>query len=372
MILHILRALFVLLMAAVGWTFVLDPDQPLGGYTWTCIAIALVLGVLIICADILAPRRKLMVFSCVFTGLIVGVVISYALSFAVTLLVDFTISYLNSISLIPATVVQRDAMIRLINLMVFVISCYLSISFVLQTGNDFRFIIPYVEFSRQTKGARPILLDTNILIDGRIAEIMDTGVIDNDLIVPQFVVKELRTLADSADRLKRNRGKHGQEILQRLKENPKITCKIQDFHGRGDLDSEDVDERLLILARTLNAKVMTTDNPLAQEARVKNVDVINLNDLAMKLKAAAMPGDRITLSVSKPGESAGQGVGYLTDGTMVVIEDGRTAIGEDVEVVVTNVRQNVNGKMLFARLAEPRPQQTHPRREKPSAQAPAA
>ena len=217
-------------------------------------------------------------------------------------------------------------------------------------GDDFRFIVPYVEFRKQTRGARPVLLDTNVLIDGRIAEIMETGVIESELLVPQFVVRELRTLADSADKLKRVRGKHGQEMLQKLIDNPKINCRIYDSNARGDRGITDVDDRLLLLAIELNAKVMTTDAPLAQEARVKNVDVINLNELAMKLKPRVMPGERIFLEITKAGEAPGQGVGHLSDGTMVVVEDGRSFLNQDVEVVVTNTIQTSAGKMIFGRI----------------------
>jgi len=222
MILTILRALFVLLMGAVGWTFILDPGQALGGYTWLSIAIALVIGVMVISIDMLAPRRKLLVFSGLFTGLVIGVLAAYALSFVVTLLVDYVVSYINSLNTAPNPFIpdsQKILIARFIQLLVGVVSCYLSISFVLQTGEDFRFIVPYVEFRKQTKGVHPILLDTSALVDGRIADLADTGLLEAELLVPAFVQKELRALADSADKLKRNRGKRGQEILQRLLEN---------------------------------------------------------------------------------------------------------------------------------------------------------
>ncbi|MCS7034742.1 MAG: PIN domain-containing protein [Phycisphaerae bacterium] len=355
MVLTVLRALFVLLMAAVGWTFVLDPGEPLGQYTWLSIAIALSLAVFIICTDILAPRRKLLVFSSVFTGLVVGVLAAYALSFVVTLLVHYVVSYINSVSNVAVTDAQRAATIQFVNLLVGTACCYYAISFVLQTGDDFRFIVPYVEFSKQTKGARPILLDTNVLIDGRIADLVETGILETELLVPQFVVKELRTLADSNDRSKRNRGKHGQEVLQRLSNNSRVPCRIYDTRAREDQSVADVDDRLIALALQLNAKIMTTDVPLAQEARVKGVDVINLNELATRLKTHALPGDHLTVQISKPGELPEQGVGYLEDGTMVVVEDGKARLHEEVEITVTNVRQNPNGKMIFGRIGDRRP-----------------
>lgn len=355
MVLIILRALFVLLMAAVGWTFILDPGQALGGFTWLSLAIAMTIAVLIISMDILAPRRKLLVFSGVFTGLVVGVVAAYALSFVVTLLVDYSVSYINALETGPIPTIptaQKELISRFLSLLVGVACCYLAISFVLQTGDDFRFIIPYVEFSKQTRGARPMLLDTSALIDGRVADLADTAMIESDLLVPQFVVKELRTLADSADKLKRNRGKRGQEILEKLLESQRINCRIYEPHGRDE--GEGVDEKIQALAKTLNARLITTDGPLTREARLKHIDVINLNDVATALKPPAMPGERMTVRLIKPGESPNQGVGYLDDGTMVVIEDGRAQINQDVEFVVTNARQTVAGKMIFGRIGSGR------------------
>src|SRR5438105_6086846 len=230
MVLQILRALFVLLMAAVGWFVLSDPTQAFGSRTWMTMAFALVVAVLVICVDILAPRRKLAVFSGTFLGLLVGVFIAYALSFVVTLVVD---NYLGAIlsdeNLAWLTkpinkgsvITNRDIIVRNVNLVLGVICCYLSISFILQTKDDFRFIIPYVEFSKESKGSRPILLDTSILIDGRITDIASTRVFESQLIVPRFVLDELQLIADSADKLKRNRGRRGLDILTKLRALPK-------------------------------------------------------------------------------------------------------------------------------------------------------
>lgn len=359
MILTVLRALFVLCMAAVGWTFVLDPRWALGSYTWMLLAISLSLAVLMISIDILSPRRKLLVFSGTFLGLLVGVLAAYALSFVVTMLVDYAVSYLNSINPTGAKYItgeQAQSLTNSCQLIVGVISVYLSVSFILQTKDDFRFIVPYVEFRKQTRGPRPIILDTNVLIDGRIVELAESGLIDSELLVPQFVVKELRTLADSGDKLKRNRGKKGQEALQKLHDNTGVVCRIWESTARDDHADDGVDEQLLLLARDLDARIMTSDTPLAQEARIKNLSVININDIAAKLKVSAAPGEKMTVRITKAGESAQQGVGYMPDGTMVVIEDGRAHINTDVEFTVTNTTQTPVGKMIFGRIGgEARP-----------------
>src|SRR5688572_29344920 len=183
MILHVLRALFVLLMGAVGYFLLLQPEEVFGQFTWLTMMITLAVGVFIVCVDILAPRRKLAVFSGTFLGLVVGLFIAYALSFVVTLVVDNYIPAISEdagawLSMTPkgSIVKNRDVIVRNVNLVMGVICCYLSISFILQTKDDFRFIIPYVEFQRQAKGNRPVALDTSALIDGRINDVVQTGI----------------------------------------------------------------------------------------------------------------------------------------------------------------------------------------------------
>lgn len=199
MFLQILRALFVLLMAAIGYYFL---KAQLGVYQippWLMLMITLAIGVLVVCIDILSPRRKLAIFSGTFLGLIVGITTLFGFSFIVALLVD---RYMPD-----STDSQRAALTTYLNIVIAVVFSYLAISFILQTKDDFRFIIPYVEFSKQTKGARPVLLDTSVLIDGRIADIAETGILECRLVVPRFVLSELQTIADSGDKLKRNRGR---------------------------------------------------------------------------------------------------------------------------------------------------------------------
>ncbi len=219
MVLTVLRALFILLMAAVGWFYVNSDFRPFGDFTWMAMAIALVVGTFILCVDILSPRKKLMIFAGLFFGLIVGITIAYALSFVVQLLVDQYGHPLDPQSpSFAGAKASRDAMVGYINMIVGVATCYLSIKcFIMQTKDDFRFIIPYVEFSKQTKGARPILLDTSVLIDGRITDIATTGLLESQVIVPRFVLDELQMVADSADKLKRARGRRGLDALTKLR-----------------------------------------------------------------------------------------------------------------------------------------------------------
>ena len=352
MVLHILRALFVLLMATVGWLFlkqlhVIAGDQSrttalvIPDYTWLAVAASLTVGVLIVSADILAPRRKLTLFSGTFLGLLVGLIIAYALSFVVELIVDQYASITDTAA--------RLVVIRFFNMMVAVISCYLSISFILQTKDDFRFIIPYVEFSKQTKGARPFVLDSSVLIDGRIEDIAKTGIVESQLVVPRFIQSELQRLADNSDKLIRARGRRGLDVLTALKQANRPEVIDYDSSGRED-QSLDVDQKLIGLAKDLNGRVLTNDYNLNKVAQLRGVDVINLNELANAMKPEVMPGERMTVRLIKPGESTGQGVGYLDDGTMVVVEGGRQHLNEDVEFTVTNTRQTVQGRMIFGRI----------------------
>jgi uncharacterized protein YacL len=346
MVLQILRALFVLLMAAIGYYFV---EKDVGLFqipSWLMLTIMLSAGVLIVCIDILSPRRKLAVFSGTFFGLIVGMITTYGFSLAIPLLVD---TYMPN-----ASDAQKLTISQNVDIVIGVVFTYLAISFVLQTKDDFRFIIPYVEFSKQTKGSRPMLLDTSVLIDGRVADIAETGILESRLIVPRFVLSELQTIADSGDKLKRNRGRRGLDVLQRLQSNKRTEVIMYDSSAR-DAGPEDVDAKLMNLAAELSGRVLTNDFNLNKVASLRGVDVININDLANALKPVVLPGERMTVRLLKPGESPGQGVGYLVDGTMVVVEQGRPHLNEEIEFTVTSVLQTSAGKMIFGRLPHEAP-----------------
>src|SRR5262249_15060771 len=197
------------------------------------------------------------------------------------------------------------------------------------------FIIPYVEFSKQTKGGRPLVLDTSVIIDGRIADICDTRIIDTKLIVPRFVLQELQNVADSSDKLKRNRGRRGLDMLKRMQSNPKVDLEVHEANLSELRDVIKVDERLVVLAKVLGARVVTNDYNLNKIAQLQGVDVINLNELANALKSVALPGEYLLVRLGKPGDQIGQGVGYLDDGTMGVVEEGRSLLGAEGPIVVT-------------------------------------
>lgn len=337
----ILRAVFVLLMAAIGWKFVVSETPETSNASWLAVAIALSVGVLSICIDILAPsRRKLALFAGTFFGLIVGVIAGYAMSFVV----DLVIRQLTFDTQYPR---QLSAFLQLLT---YCTTTYFSISFIMQTKDDFRFIVPYVEFRKQTRGIKPILLDTSSLIDGRIASLVETGIFESQMVVPRFVLQELQTIADSNDRLKRSKARRGLDVLAKLQQHPRVDLITYET-GRAD-PSETVDQRIMNLAKDLQAKILTTDYNLSKVAQLAGIDIVNINELASHLKPDVLPGEKLSVRIIKPGESPGQGVGYLDDGTMVVVEQARSHLNEEIEFSVTNTVQTSAGKMIFGRFSE--------------------
>lgn len=201
--------------------------------------------------------------------------------------------------------------------------------------------------SKASAAARPKILDTSVIIDGRIADICQTGMLEGTLIVPAFVLAELRHIADSADALKRNRGRRGLDILNRMQKEQNIPIKVSD----ADYDDiAEVDAKLIKLAYDLGGVVVTNDYNLNKVAGVQRVPVFNINELANALKPVVLPGEEMVLTIVKEGKEIGQGVGYLNDGTMIVVEGGRRFVGEEVEVIVTSALQTAAGRLIFAKL----------------------
>ncbi|GAH81751.1 unnamed protein product, partial [marine sediment metagenome] len=216
--------------------------------------------------------------------------------------------------------------IQLVRLLLGAGAVFLCVSFVLQTKDVFRFVIPYVEFAKQTKGPRPLLLDTSVIIDGRIADIVDTQILESEMLVPRFILTELQAIADSDDKLKRNRGRRGLDILRQLQNSNKADIRILDANIPDVNDNREVDAKLVALAQHLDGRVVTNDYNLNKIAQLRGVGVVNINDLANALKPVVLPGETMTVKIIKPGEEPGQGVGYLEDGTMIVAEQSRDFI----------------------------------------------
>jgi uncharacterized protein YacL len=201
--------------------------------------------------------------------------------------------------------------------------------------------------AESSTGRRPVLLDTSVIIDGRIADVSRTGFIEGQMQVPRFILSELQHIADSPDTLRRNRGRRGLDMLRRLQEESITPVQITDMDIE---DAREVDDKLVLLAKRLHCPIITTDYNLNRVAELQGVRVLNINELANAVKALFLPGESFLVRIVQEGKEIGQGVGYLDDGTMVVIENGKSFIGSEVEVLVTKVLQTAAGRMLFARL----------------------
>ncbi|MBI5971434.1 MAG: TRAM domain-containing protein [Deltaproteobacteria bacterium] len=201
----------------------------------------------------------------------------------------------------------------------------------------------------QGKPLQAIVIDTSVIIDGRIADICETGFVEGEIIVPQFVLQELQYIADSPDSIKRVRGRRGLDILKTLQKNEKVTVKILD---KDYPEIKEVDSKLVALSMELQGRVLTNDANLTKIAELRGVKVLNINRLATALKPVAMPGEVMNILVLKEGKEHGQGVGYLEDGTMVVIDNAKEHLGKNVDVSITSVLQTAGGRMIFSRLKD--------------------
>lgn len=338
MLLWIVRGCFIALTLGVSLYAIqnFEPTTPTSTIVLTFIGILLVGGA-VLATDMMIRDKQITTISAIYFGLLLGLLLGTILSSA---LEPFLSDWIRQVP-------KRAETVRLF---LTVICCYLAISTLLQTKDEFRFIIPYVEFSKQIKGHKPLVLDTSVIIDGRIADICDTRIIDSKLVVPRFVLQELQGIADSSDKLKRNRGRRGLDILKRLQTNPKIELQMHEANVPELREVHRVDERLVVFAKVLGARVMTNDFNLNKIAQLQGVEVINLNEMSNALKTVALPGEALNVKIVKPGDQIGQGVGYLDDGTMVVVEQGRAHIGQDVIIAVTSVLQTPAGRMIFGRV----------------------
>jgi uncharacterized protein YacL len=336
MLLWLLRGVFIAIiigMATAGGLYFIRNDHIIVG-TVVFIAV-LLLGVAAVTIDLVVRNKQITTISAVYFGLLLGMVLGTLFSFALE-------PFVSEGGFQPLAQPLR--------LLITLVCCYISVSTLLQTKDEFRFIIPYVEFSKQVKGGRPLVLDTSVIIDGRIADICDTRIIDTKLIVPRFVLQELQSIADSGDKLKRNRGRRGLDMLKRMQNNTKVELQIHEANLPELREVQKVDERLVVFAKSQGARVVTNDYNLNKIAQLQGVEVINLNEVANALKSVALPGEGLSVRLVKPGDQLGQGVGYLDDGTMVVVEQGRNAIGQEVQITVTSVLQTPAGRMIFGRI----------------------
>lgn len=270
------------------------------------------------------------------TGLVVALIISVLLSFP--------------LSLLPRPFSQ------IFPILVALVLCYLGVVVFVSRQNDLFTVVNLLP-GRSSGGddggrggeTRSILMDTSVIIDGRIADIARTGFLSGTLLIPRFVLNELQYIADSGDNLRRQRGRRGLEVLAQLQKDPVIPVRISDIDVEG---SNAVDDKLIILARQLRAPVLTNDYNMNRVAELQGVAILNINELANAVKTVYLPGETLNVRIIQEGREAGQGVGYLDDGTMVVVQDGSDYLGMEVNTTVTKVLQTAAGRMIFARPEE--------------------
>lgn len=224
---------------------------------------------------------------------------------------------------------------------------YIGLKLGLKKGGEFSFASLKGSSKLASATENPKILDTSVIIDGRVADICETGFIEGTFVIPQFVLHELQHVADSADSIKRTRGKRGLEILHRIQKQVDVDVKIveQDFPG-----IKEVDAKLVELAKKMKGKIITNDSNLNKVAELQGVEVLNLNQLANALKPVVLPGEEVAVKVIKEGKEPGQGVAYLDDGTMVVIENGIKYMGKNIDITVTQILQTTAGRMVFAKV----------------------
>lgn len=351
LLLLVVRLLFLVLLVTVTLlTVAAQAEKPSQFELTTLVGLfmgATAVGVIVLLVDARTPHKRLTSVVGVYLGICVGLIGSLAIGALLDVVAEAW--GIKRGQLKPGDVpTSMETYLGLAKVVIAIVLCYLAVSVVLTTKDDFRLVIPYVEFTKQVRGTRPLLIDSSVLIDGRIEALGQTGFISAPLVVPQFVLDELQTLADSGDRMKRSRGRRGLHVLSQLQALPFLDVSIDN----ADIQGRSVDHKLLTLAANQKMRVLTNDYNLDKIAEIHGVAVLNLNELARSLRPQVAPGETIRVELVKRGEAARQGVGYLPDGTMVVVEEAADHIGREVAVTVTNSLQTTAGRMIFGKITE--------------------
>lgn len=325
---NLLRVLFVTFCGVIGGTVATEMQgTPVPG-----ILVGLVFGLVIVLADRLLKGFSLRAFSSATFGLLLGLL--FASLFSASDILRY----------------QSDSVQWAARLVVYCTFGYLGMMLAMRSNRDeFSLIIPYVRFARETTQHEPLIVDTNVIIDGRIADLCATGFLSRTLIVPRFVLGELQTLADSRDTIKRERGRRGLDILNQLQKSRDLDLTIHETSGDADLS---IDARLVRTAKILQARLLTNDQALCQVARLQQVPALNLADLARALRPSAAAGDSLELNLVKEGRESHQAVGYLPDGTMIVVNHARAFLGKMVTVTVSSALQTGAGRLIFAEVKQ--------------------
>lgn len=305
--------------------------------TWqVTLVFAIAFGGLALAVDLLTPQKKISTLAGILVGLLTAMLLAAAAGFVIDLLV--------TLYEIQGPGGRVPDFILTAKLLIGIGLGYVCISTVLQTQDDFRLVIPYVEFAKQLRGPRALLLDSSTLIDARIVDIAATGLIQSPLIVPRFVIDELQTLADRGDDTKRARGRRGLDTIAALQHNPQLDITVDESVQ----SRKAVDQMLVELAQRTGGIIASTDTGLRSVAEIHGIGVVSVHELARACRPISLPGAEFTLRLVREGEQPGQAVGYLDDGTMVVVNDASHALGRTVRVLAESTIPTAAGRIIFA------------------------
>jgi len=328
-----IRIAFVVLCAASGWLLCFTIPQ-WDAYWLRAALIGLMIGALVILVDLLLKGFSLRGLSAVSFGLGIGMLISFLISIS---------------PLFEYAAANDPQSVYLFRLALFLICSYLATVIALRGKDEFNLVIPYVRFVPHDVEVPLVVVDTSALIDGRVAKVCAAGFINAALVIPRFMLDELQRVADSPDPLRQARGRRGLDVLNELRRIKNLDLRI---HESDVGKRQDVDAKLVFLAQSLQAKLLTTDYNLAKMAEFHGVQWLNLNLLAQALRQELSIGDLIEVDLVKQGKEDGQAVGFMEDGSMVVVGAGRSHLGRRVSVEVTSVLPSAGGKMVFARISD--------------------
>ncbi len=323
-----IRLVFVLLCAAGGWLVCYTVEE-WDNHRGLAVTIGALIGLLVVLVDILLKGFSLRGLSAITFGLAVGSLISYLIGTS------------------PLFGIGDPETLFLMRLALFLVSTYLCTVIALRGKDEFNLVIPYVRFVPHEVDVPLVVVDTNVLIDGRISRVCAAGFLNAALVIPRFVLNELQAVADSSDPQKQARGRRGLEVLNELRRIPHLDLRTPESEVT---KPEDVDAKLVFLAQSMRAKLLTTDYNLAKLAEFHGVPWLNLNALGKALRPELTLGEMLEVDLVKPGKDDGQAVGFLEDGSMVVVGNARPAIGKRVSVEVVSVLPTAGGKMVFGRL----------------------
>ncbi|MGE0432671.1 MAG: PIN/TRAM domain-containing protein [Planctomycetota bacterium] len=335
---YIIRAIFVLIFTYTSWKLGAAIEET-GSGALAGIFIGIIGSMLLVAFEAYFSQHYLSLFYSVISGLLFGLLISV---FFVQIIAYIPEEY------IPKTPKGTEQK-AIIGLLMTIFCCYLSVILVLRARNAYRLIIPFVELKQEGPQRKRILLDSSVIVDGRLADICDTLIIDQTMFLPDFVLANIHKIADHSDPIKRTRGRRGLDMLNKLRTNTRMQIDMIATQYPEEMIAE---SRLIELARESNARILTTDNALHKLAQLQGIEVINVHELETALRPVVLVGEELAIKIIRPGEEQDQGIGHLEDGTMVVVKNGRKYVGRELMVSVSSVLQRNTGRMIFAEFVE--------------------